>query len=201
MKTIVIASSNSNKIREIKKIIELSKIRWLSVKNFPHIGQIPEYGKTYKENALIKAKKVTEYTHHWTLADDSGLEVEILRGKPGIKSARFAGENGDSNANNKKLLTLIKGKPKNKRKASFHCILVLYGPHRKSYFTEGVIKGIITEKPYGKNGFGYDPIFYYSPYKQTFAQISAAKKNKVSHRARALKKMQSVIKKVILKDK
>lgn len=191
MKEIIIATKNPDKLREIKKLLAM---RNLKLKFLPQSYKSPEEnGLTLKENSLIKARSVSEKFNSWGIADDTGLEIDALGGKPGVRSARFAGENCSYLDNVKKVLSLMKGIPWQKRKATFKTVVCIFSPEGKTYFTEGVCRGFITTKPKGKNGFGYDPIFYYPPSGKTFAQMSMKEKNKVSHRSRAFKKARKVI--------
>jgi len=200
---IVIATSNRGKFKEIKDILKkvISKgCQFISLRELRTVPKIVENGKTYRANAFKKAKKIGDLTGLITIADDSGLEVKILGNKPGIHSARFAGKNANDKRNNEKLLKLLDGVPFKKRKAQFVCSAVAYLPHIKKFITTtGKVKGYITFAQVGKNGFGYDPLFYYPPFKKTFAQISREQKNKISHRALAFMKLGSRFK-VFIKE-
>ena len=152
--------------------------------------EITEDGTTFMENALKKARETSVYTGYMSLADDSGLVVNALDGKPGVMSARFA---TTTEARNKKLLYLLKNVRDDKRTARFVCALALSGPDGFEWTTTGTCKGIITLKPRGKGGFGYDPVFYYKPLGKTFAEISLEVKNQISHRGIALKAFQKAV--------
>jgi XTP/dITP diphosphohydrolase len=185
MMEIVLATRNSDKVREIRRI--LPGIRFLSLGNFPQVPEIEENGETLEENAIQKAQEVAVRTGKLALADDSGLEVEALRGRPGVKSARFAGEGVSYEENNKKLLLLMSGK--RMRRARFRCVVALSGPGMETMIREGVCRGRIAHSPRGKHGFGYDPVFIVSGMDKTFAELTASVKNDISHRARALRKL------------
>lgn len=182
---IVLATRNRDKVREIKKI--LPGIRFLSLEGFPDVPEVEENGKTLRENAVHKARVVAIHTRKLALADDSGLEVEALGGKPGVRSSRFAGEGVSYAENNRKLLKLMSGK--RKRRARFRCVVALVGPGRKTIVREGVCRGRIAYIPRGRSGFGYDPVFIVSGSDRTFAELPASVKNNISHRAKALRKL------------
>ncbi|MBI3379622.1 XTP/dITP diphosphatase [Candidatus Gottesmanbacteria bacterium] len=192
MHKLLIASKNPGKIKEIKDI--LLGIPY-EIKSLNDIGldiDVEETGKTFAENAILKAKTIGEKTGLITLADDSGLEVDALNGKPGIHSARYAAGNDMDRIN--KLLKELSGIPKEKRTARFVAVIVLYNPETKNtQIFEGVSEGYITEKPIGSSGFGYDPVFFNLGLGKTNAESTSEEKNKISHRARALKKCKEFI--------
>jgi len=188
-KVILIASSNQGKIREISAMLAPYGFKVKTLKDFSEITPPEETGKSFFENAFIKAKYYAEKTGLPALADDSGLEVDALNGAPGIYSARFAGENATDEENNKKLLELLKDVPEEKRGARFVCVMVLYHPSGKYLVAEGVWEGRIATSPRGSHGFGYDPLFLVKElgYQKTSAEILPEEKNRLSHRAKALK--------------
>jgi XTP/dITP diphosphohydrolase len=190
--TIVLATSNENKFVEIRQILKNLPVNVLSLKDFPEIPFIPETGNTFMENAQIKAIAVFKKTGLLAVADDSGLEVDALNGEPGIFSSRFAGRERDYEANNKKLITLMKKIPSQSRGAQFRCVVAIIGRNIEE-ITEGIIRGKITIKPRGTKGFGYDPLFIPNGYKQTFAELGEKIKNQISHRAIAFKKTEKLI--------
>ncbi|MBC7189712.1 XTP/dITP diphosphatase, partial [Candidatus Aerophobetes bacterium] len=190
---IVLATRNSDKIREIKDAFKGTGFKFLTFSDFPSFPSPEEKGKTLRENALIKAEEVAGFTGKIALADDSGLEVDALGGAPGVYSSRFAGENASYEDNNRKLLSLLKGIPEEKRGATFRCVIALAKPDKKKITVEGVCRGRITEHPRGEGGFGYDPVFIPEGYSRTFAEISLEEKNRISHRARALRKAREVL--------
>ena len=148
-----------------------------------------EAGATFEENALIKARAVATFTGMRALADDSGLQVDYLGGEPGIHSARYAGEDGKYEANNRKLLAALEGVPLERRRARFVCWAALVSPDGTERTVEGIIEGTILEQPRGPGGFGYDPVFVPEGMERTMAELSEAEKNAISHRTRALRKL------------
>jgi len=198
MRKIIVASNNSNKIREIKDILNNLPVEILSLNEVGINIEIEENGNTFLENAFIKAEKIFDISSGtMVLADDSGLAVDSLGGAPGIYSARFSGEHGDSKKNNEKLLNMLRGKDLCDRKASFICAMVLIAENGEVIEVEEKIDGVIIGEERGTNGFGYDPVFYLEDYKQTFAEMESELKNKISHRARALTKLQQEIERLL----
>ena len=190
---LIIATSNKHKLREFKELLQEFPFTILSLADFPHLPPIVEDGKTFYENALKKATTVAQLTGKLTVADDSGIEVEALGGKPGIISARFAGKGASDDENNAKLLKDIKGVPPDKRDACFKCVLVIAPAEGKTAFVEGECKGTIIHEPRGEHGFGYDPLFLVPEYNKTFSEITPEEKNKISHRSRALRKLLEIL--------
>lgn len=193
MKTIVLASNNKHKITEIKKIFDDVEI--LTLNDIEYYDEIVEDGKTFLENALIKARTVSEYLkqkglEYDVLAEDSGLCCEGLSLAPGIYSARYAGGHGDDQANRNKLLNELNGK---NRKAYFLCMIVLYRADGSYIAKEGRTYGTITDKELGKKDFGYDCVFLSDDIGMTFGEVSDEEKNKVSHRFRALEQLKELI--------
>lgn len=189
---LVIATKNQNKLKEISQILNLKGVKILSLLDFGNLCDIEEKGKSYYENAYLKAKEANKYTGLPSLADDSGLEVEILNNEPGIYSKRYAGLNASDEERINKLLFKLKNFPFEKRRARFICHLVLVDGE-KIFNTMGLCDGFIGFKPEGKNGFGYDPVFFLPDLNKTMAQLSLKEKNIISHRANALKKMREII--------
>ncbi len=191
---ILIATNNLGKVKEIKDILDSPEIKILNMKDFPPLPKIEEDGKTYQENAFKKARKISEYTGKICLADDSGLEIDYLKGKPGIYSSRW----GNSDEERiKKVLKLIENVPINKRNAKFVCAVVLVFPNGKIYMVKEECKGSITFKPKGEHGFGYDPIFLVPEYDKTFAELGDKIKNQISHRGKAMRRMINIIKEIV----
>lgn len=192
---IIIGSGNQHKIEEIKAFFKELNLTFKSLPEDRYLAEVIEDGKSYKENALKKARQRAEELNEIVLADDSGLSVEYLDGAPGIYSARFGGEDLDDEEKYLKILSILKGVPFEKRKAAFISAAALVDPFKdEEIVVEGRCEGVIAEEPSGTNGFGYDPIFYLPEYNKTMAEISQEEKNKISHRARALKKMKDVLK-------
>jgi len=190
---LVLATRNPDKIREIEKILRELNISILTFKDFPDFPSIEETGKSLRENALLKARTLAKFTGKLSLADDSGLEVQFLKGAPGIYSSRFAGENASYEDNTRKLLSALKGVPYDKRDAVFRCVIALVTPEGKEMTVEGICRGKITISPKGEGGFGYDPVFQPEGLNRTFAEIPLEDKNRLSHRARALFKVKEVL--------
>jgi len=195
MLEMLIATNNLSKVKEIKDILDGRQIKILTMKDFPHLPKIEEDGKTYQENAFKKARKISEYTGKICLADDSGLEIEYLKEKPGIYSSRWG--NSDEERINK-VLKLLKNVPINKRNAKFVCAAVLVFPDGKTYMVKEECKGIIGFQPKGEHGFGYDPIFLVPEYNKTFAELGDKIKNQISHRGKAMKKMIDIINELVV---
>ena len=184
MTKILIATKNDGKAREYLKLFEPKGIEVITLKDLNEQVEIIENGKTFSENALIKAQTLTDKLNIPVLADDSGLVVDALNGAPGIYSARYAGDHDDE-ANNKKLLEALKKVPDEKRTAHFHCSIVATAPDKTPLEANGDVYGLIAHEKHGEDGFGYDPLFYYPEFGKTFGEIGMEEKNKVSHRAKA----------------
>jgi XTP/dITP diphosphohydrolase len=182
---LVFATSNQNKVKEVQKLVG-QKFKLLSLNDINCTEEIPETADTFKGNALQKAKFIYGKYKLNCFADDSGLEVDILNGAPGVYSARFAGEPKNDSNNTKKLLNELQGKTN--RKACFKTAIALIVDGKEEFF-EGKIEGQITQDPIGKDGFGYDPVFMPNGYQKTFAQMSLDEKNIISHRAIAIQKL------------
>lgn len=181
------ASNNGHKIAELAAFLHkyCPTARLLSLRDIGFSGEIVEDGKTFEENALIKARTVARLGHI-AVADDSGLIVDALGGAPGIYSARYAGEPSDSEKNNQKLLKELDGAKKEDRGAKFVSVIACVFPDGKEIIARGECRGEIITEYKGNNGFGYDPLFYYPPLGKTYAEMSADEKNSVSHRARSM---------------
>ncbi len=188
-KTIIIATSNEGKAKEFKDLFASYGYEIKTLLDFPEIGDVPETGNTFAENAFQKASAISKELNTIVLADDSGLEVDALNGKPGIYSARFAGEHGNDVKNNEKLLAALEGLPLEERTANFHCSLVMVGPDKEALHVEGEVSGQILEEEKGQHGFGYDPLFYLPELDRTMAELPSEQKNKISHRAQAIEKL------------
>ena len=193
IKELVIATHNNDKKTEMQYALKDLEVKILSLDSFPEIGEIEESGSTLLENSFIKAKEVYRKTGIPTLADDTGLEVEFLNGAPGVYSARYAGINVTYEDNVKKLLSELSGIEKKLRSAQFRTVISFFSA-KKELWVDGRIEGIITEKPIGEKGFGYDSVFFVPDRDLTFAQMGREEKNKISHRGLALKKMVKLLK-------
>jgi XTP/dITP diphosphohydrolase len=181
---IVLATRNEGKVKEINELLKDFPVDIKSLNAFGPIPEVEEDGETFDDNAYKKASFTAKVLGLPAIADDSGLIVDALDGAPGVKSARYAGENATDADNIKKLLHEMKGKTN--RKAAFQCVISIAVPSGPALSYEAKCEGEITTEPKGTGGFGYDPVFYYSSYGKTFAESSMAEKNKVSHRGRAL---------------
>jgi len=201
MNKLVVATRNRGKLVEIKKMLGESEIgiEVLSLRDYPDMPGTVEDGVTFEQNAVKKAVEASEYTGLLAMADDSGLEVDFLGDKPGVYSARFAGDNATNEENNKKLLEMMKGVKWENRTARFKCVMAICIPNKKVYTAEGVCDGYILDEPRGDKGFGYDPLFYYPEFKKTFAELDMHEKNKVSHRSKAFKESLKILKEILLK--
>jgi XTP/dITP diphosphohydrolase len=196
-KKILVASTNPGKIAELRAMLDLD-VEWVGLADFPDTSEIKEDGKTFAENARKKAAGYAKQTGLWTIADDSGLVVDALGGQPGVKSARFSEPHRRDRKerrefldkkNIKKVLTMLKNVPKEKRTARFVCCLCMASADKVLIETEGKLEGIIAEKEAGTNGFGYDPIFFVPRLGKTIAQLSREEKNAISHRGNAIRKL------------
>ncbi len=200
---ILVATTNPGKIAELRAMLDLD-VEWLSLSDFEEISEIKEDGRTFIENACKKAIGYAKATGLWTIADDSGLEVDALGGEPGVKSARFSGEktiNDDGtlidHRNIAKVLELLEDVPEEKRTARFFCCLCLASPEEILIETEGTLEGLITIREIGSNGFGYDPIFFVPHLNKTVAQLTAEEKNAISHRGKAIRKLKPILEELL----
>ncbi len=183
---LVVGTKNRGKVREVLAILAGIPADLKSLDDYPGLPEPIEDADTFQGNASIKALYYARLTHCWTLADDSGLEVDALDGAPGVLSARYAGAGGDDAANNTKLVAQLVGVQPERRSARFRCVVVLAGEHQVLATASGVFEGLIVDTPRGANGFGYDPHFYVPELGMTAAQMPAELKNSLSHRGRAL---------------
>ena len=195
-KPLVLATRNRGKISEFKGMFSAFEIEIRSLRDFGPLPAILEDRETFEDNAYKKAYLTARMLGFPAIADDSGLVVEALGGAPGVHSARYAGEGATDEENNRKLLKAMKGM--DNRKAAFECILSIAVPRGPALTYEGRCDGEIAREPRGENGFGYDPVFYYSPLKKTFAQMTQAQKNRVSHRGKALAELKEEFNKVLI---
>ena len=193
---IVIATRNKGKLSEIKQLIKDFPVNIKSLSDFGTISEIEEDGKTFDENAYKKASLTARMLGIPALSDDSGLVVDALDGAPGVLSARFAGEDATDKQRCEKLLKKMEGITN--RKASFECVISIALPTGAALTYEARCEGLITEKPAGSNGFGYDPVFYYPPLSKTFAQLSKEEKGIISHRGKALNEVKAEFDKVLI---
>ena len=198
MNKIVLASNNIHKIREFKKILKKDNIELIPQSDLK-IPDIPETGLTFIENSILKARNASLLSNLPAIADDSGIEVDALHGRPGIYSARYSGEKCDDVANNKLLLKELSGVPFEKRTARYRCTIVYMSSHDHPApkIFDSSWEGVIAESETGDNGFGYDPLFYLPELQCTAAQLPESQKNSLSHRGKALKAFQKQMNKII----
>lgn len=192
-KNLLLATRNPYKKKELQEILAHLDINIIGLDELGAVPEVEEDGLTFEENALKKAGMTAAMTGYMCLADDSGLVVDFLGGKPGIYSARFAGEKASDEENNQKLLDMLAGVPPENRTARFVCVIAICDPQGRNATVAGCCKGKILPALQGKAGFGYDPLFVPDGYKQTFAELSAEEKNKISHRGKALVKAVPII--------
>ena len=192
MTKLVLATRNKHKIAELQTLLKMPNLEILTLNDFPNHPPLIEDGVTFQENALKKARIVHQHSTLPALADDSGLEVFYLNKRPGVYSARYAGDASTDELNNTKLLAEMRGVAPRRRHAQFVAVLALTGLGAEE-LTEGVCSGTLGESPRGTNGFGYDPIFIPAGFQKTYAELSAAEKNGISHRAKAAEKMGKIL--------
>ena len=184
---LVLATRNRDKVREIAEILSIHRFQILSLLDFPQLPPVVEDGKSLDENALKKARTCFERTKKPCLADDTGLEVEALDGRPGLYSSRYAGPGATYADNLRKLLREMEGVPEEKRGATFRCVVVIVDSRGEVHRGEGSLKGRIGAESIGADGFGYDPVFYVSSIGKTLAELTLAEKNRISHRSMAVR--------------
>lgn len=194
---LVLATANRGKIEEIKALLIGLPVEVLTLEDYPGLVMPAEDRDTFAANARKKAEAVSAFTGQMALADDSGLEVEALGGRPGVYSARYAGEDAGDRANNELLLEELKTVPRSRRKARFKCAMALAVPGNDTSIIEATCPGTIACSPQGEGGFGYDPLFIHEPTGISFARMSRAEKNRVSHRGKALQKTRLLLEKLL----
>jgi len=185
---LLISSNNQDKIREIRSIFQLPGVELITLESFPDAPIVEEDGNTLLENALKKASMLSKFTGLPTISDDTGLEVDALNGRPGVYSARFAGENASYDDNVEKMLREMQSVPEKDRTARFRTVAVFYHPDLTIH-EEGVLEGYILSLRRGRGGFGYDPIFYVPGKNKTLAEMSHDEKNAISHRGQAFSRL------------
>ncbi len=197
MKKIILATGNRHKVSEIKALLEGLPLKILTLEDYPGMVMPEEDRPTFSGNAEKKAEAVARATGEMALADDSGLEVDFLNGRPGVLSARYAGEDQDDEANNCLLLKELLNVPQKERTASFKCAIAVAVPGDQTYIVEESCTGSIVQSRRGEGGFGYDPLFYYEPAGATFAELPAEEKNMVSHRGKALRRTRELLERLL----
>jgi XTP/dITP diphosphohydrolase len=196
-RTLVIATHNLKKGAEMAALLAGLDAHVRTLADFGDVPPVDETGETLEANARLKALGYARATGEWALADDSGLEVDALGGRPGVLSARWGGEQGNDRLNNEALLLALQDIPPDQWTARFRCVAALATPHRVLVVTEGTCEGRITDRPAGANGFGYDPHFFLPELGLTVAQLPEAEKNLLSHRGRALAAMRERLEKLL----
>lgn len=197
MKEVIIATKNPGKAREFEHIFSSRGITVRTLLDYPEIPEVEETGTTFEENATLKAVAVSKALGQMVIGDDSGLIVDALEGRPGIYSARYAGEPKNDQNNTDKVLSELEGIPEEKRTARFYCALAVAVPGQETETVSGTCEGQILEARRGTNGFGYDPVFYVPEKGLSMAELSSEEKNKISHRANALKKLDVVLDEIL----
>ena len=185
MTTVVLATKNKGKIRELQALLSGSDIKLIGMTDLDGHIEVEEDGDTFEENAVKKAREVAMATRLVSIADDSGLCVDALKGAPGVRSARFAGEGALDSQNNEKLLSMMSGIDEKKRGARFVCCMAASDPEGTVFTAFGEMEGEIATEPSGSGGFGYDPLFFLPEYGKTLAELDETEKNRISHRGRA----------------
>jgi len=194
---LVLATRNEGKVRELRRMLEGLDVEVSSLADHPEVPEVVEDGETFLDNARKKARAVCEVTGRAALADDSGLVVEALGGEPGVRSARYAGRQGDHEANNRKLMREMEGVPDGERQAAFVCVMVLAIPGGEEYDVEGRCEGEIARELKGEGGFGFDPLFFVPSEGKTMAELPMERKNSISHRGQALRNICGILQRII----
>lgn len=190
MPTLLVASRNRKKVDELADLLAMPDLQLRRLTDIPDAPDVEETGATFAENAALKAITLARYSRHWTIADDSGIEVDALGGAPGVRSARYAGESATDEQNNARLLEQLADVPDLQRTARYVCHLAVADPTGEIRLrAEEYCRGRILREPQGEGGFGYDPLFLLPEYHRTFGQLSPLVKSALSHRARALRKV------------
>jgi XTP/dITP diphosphohydrolase len=195
---LVLGTRNRKKCQEIVEILGDLQIELRDLTHFPDAPEVVEDGATFEANARKKATELAHHLHHWVLGEDSGLVVPALHGRPGVFSARYAGKQGDDEANNERLLSELAGLSDNQRAAFYVCTAALADPQGNvKAVVEGKCHGVIIRERRGQGGFGYDPLFLIPEYHQTFGELSSRVKHALSHRARALTRLRPILREIV----
>lgn len=197
MKDVIIATKNPGKAKEFASMFSKRGFTVQTLLDYPEIPNIAETGSSFEENAILKAEAVAKLLNKMVISDDSGLIIDALGGRPGIYSARYAGEEKDDEKNIDKVLRELADVPAEKRTARFYCALAVAAPGQETKTVSGTCEGRILYERRGSNGFGYDPIFYVDEKQKAMAELPAAEKNKISHRAQALRKLEDMLDSVL----
>ena len=194
---IVLATRNQHKKQELVALLRGLDITIRTLDDFPSAPEVVEDGNTCEANAMKKAVEIAQYTGMTAVADDTGLEVEALGGRPGVFAARYAGEHATYEDNVRKLLQELQGVPAERRRGRFVTVAAIAMPEGKRFSAQGVLEGLIAEEPAGSHGFGYDPVLFLPEYHQTLAQLSPEVKNQISHRARAFTQARTLLQRMM----
>jgi XTP/dITP diphosphohydrolase len=194
---LVIATRNRKKFEEMAAMLRGLDLEVRSLDDYADVPAVPETAQTFEDNARAKALAYARATGEWALADDSGLEVDALGGRPGVLSSRWGGEEGHDDLNNRTLMNALAGHPKPAWTARYRCVVALATPERVLLVADGTCEGRITDRPAGSNGFGYDPYFFVPAKGKTMAQLEPEEKNRLSHRGRALGALKGRLKKLL----
>jgi XTP/dITP diphosphohydrolase len=189
-KKVIIATKNKGKAKEFERMLSPKGYEVLTLLDLPDFKDIEETGETFEENAVLKAEEASAVLNEMVIADDSGLIIDALDGRPGVYSARYAGEDKDDNANIEKVLAELDGVPFHERTARFYCVLAIAAPNRETTLYSGACEGKILDERRGTNGFGYDPIFFVEDKEKSMAELSSIEKAGISHRGKALKQFE-----------
>ncbi len=191
---LVVATKNAGKVRELRALLADLEVELTAADTMP---EVDETGSTFAENAELKARAAAEWSGQWAIADDSGLEVDALDGRPGVHSNRFAGPNTTEVERNHALLKLLEGVPAEGRTARYRAVIAIAAPDGRVWLSEGSCEGLIVDEPRGDGGFGYDPHFYVPEYGCTMAELDPAVKNRISHRGRALQEARPLLERLV----
>ncbi|WP_409302032.1 XTP/dITP diphosphatase [Peribacillus sp. SCS-155] len=200
MKSVIIATKNAGKAKEFESLFHSKGYKVLTLLDYDQAPDVEETGSTFEENAILKAEAISRELGQLVIADDSGLIVDVLDGEPGVYSARYAGEDKNDAANTEKVLRKLQDVPMSERTARFYCALALASPYQETITVSGTVEGMIARKPTGENGFGYDPVFFIPEKGKTMAELEPSEKNAISHRAKALKALESQLDEFIRRE-
>lgn len=193
MKAVIVATKNKGKAKEFERMFFPLGFDVKTLLDFEEIDDVEETGQTFEENAILKAEAISRLTGQVVIADDSGLIVDALNGAPGIYSARYAGEDKNDEANIDKVLKELEDVPEEERAARFYCALAVAIPNSPTITVHGTCEGFVLRERRGQNGFGYDPIFFVDELGLSMAELSSDEKSKISHRGKAMKKLEEII--------
>jgi XTP/dITP diphosphohydrolase len=197
---LLLATHNPGKIAEYEELLADLPLVVASLSMEGIIYEVEETGQTFTENACLKARAYAQLSGLWTWADDSGLEVDVLEGRPGVLSARYVGANASDSERYARLLDELRSFPSEKRRARFRCVVAIALPDGNTFTVEGSVEGVIADQPRGCYGFGYDPIFYLPEYKATMAELPPAVKNRISHRGKAAREAKTLLRRLLARQ-